>query len=190
MRPSLVVVDTLSRCFVRGEENSARDMGLLIDGVDRIGRELGSAVLLVHHTPARDPTRERGSSSLRAACDTMMILVDSPRDGLVLRCEKQKDGDDFENVCLRLHAVDLNDERRSCVVLPSADTPTGSEPSGSAAQALLWIRSRPDGALYTEWFHGSGLKKATFNRVRAQLEKAGLVTKRGERYMASGEAKS
>jgi RecA-family ATPase len=40
-RPGLVVVDTLQRNFVGGNENSAQDLGLFVDGCEKIRREFG-----------------------------------------------------------------------------------------------------------------------------------------------------
>jgi RecA-family ATPase len=45
----LVVIDTLARCMVGADENSARDMGEAIDALDRLRRAAGSCVLPVHH---------------------------------------------------------------------------------------------------------------------------------------------
>jgi hypothetical protein len=40
-RPALVVFDTLARSMVGGDENSARDMGQLIDGAEHV-RQAGA----------------------------------------------------------------------------------------------------------------------------------------------------
>ncbi len=62
--PVLIIVDTLARCFVGGEENSAKDMGLFTAGVDRLRHATGAAVLVVHHS-GWERGRERGSTALR-----------------------------------------------------------------------------------------------------------------------------
>jgi hypothetical protein len=49
VRPGFVVFDTLSRCSVGVDENSAKDMGLVIAGVDRIRKEFEATVLVIHH---------------------------------------------------------------------------------------------------------------------------------------------
>jgi AAA domain len=64
-RPGLVVFDTLARSMVGGDENSARDMGELIDGAEQVRAASGATVLLVHHT-TKDGTSIRGSSACRA----------------------------------------------------------------------------------------------------------------------------
>ncbi len=38
-QPALIIIDTLARCFVGGDENSAKDMGLFIHGVETVKRE-------------------------------------------------------------------------------------------------------------------------------------------------------
>src|SRR5438034_1345408 len=76
----LVGVDTLARCFVGGEENSAKDMGLFVAGLDRLRAATGAAVLVVHHT-GRESGRERGSTALSGAVDTLMVIERHPKDG-------------------------------------------------------------------------------------------------------------
>jgi hypothetical protein len=88
--PKLIVVDTLARSMIGAEENSARDMGLFLDGVERISKEWHAHVLLLHHTGKTGET-ERGTSALRGYVQTMLKLVGD--DGqATLSCDKQKDG--------------------------------------------------------------------------------------------------
>jgi RecA-family ATPase len=49
-QPVLIVIDTLARCMVGGDENSAKDTGMFVAGVDRLRTRYGAAVLIVHHT--------------------------------------------------------------------------------------------------------------------------------------------
>src|SRR6266487_829591 len=53
-RPVLVVLDTLARCMVGADEDSARDMGIAVAAADRIRDRLQCAVLILHH-----PTKRR-----------------------------------------------------------------------------------------------------------------------------------
>ncbi len=48
-KPGLIVVDTLARTMVGGDENSARDMSKYIAGLDRLRTETGATLLVVHH---------------------------------------------------------------------------------------------------------------------------------------------
>jgi hypothetical protein len=79
-QPDLVSLDPLARFFV-GEENSAREMGRLINALDRLIQEYKIAVELVHHTgkpvhgdPRQGGHRLRGSSALFGAADSVVIL--------------------------------------------------------------------------------------------------------------------
>src|SRR3954451_18258720 len=56
-RPGLLVVDTLARTMVGGDENAAKDVGLFVHAVDAL-RD-GGAALVVHHTGHDDGGRER-----------------------------------------------------------------------------------------------------------------------------------
>ena len=87
--PALLVVDTMARTMVGGDENSARDVGLFIAALD--GQSVGTR-LVVHH--AGKGGDERGSSALRGAAD---VIARVEREGLSPRvdvvCDKPpKDG--------------------------------------------------------------------------------------------------
>lgn len=70
--PNMVIVDTVARCMVGGDENSTRDMGLFVASCDRIMHQLGSGLLVVHHT-GKDG-KMRGSTALFGACDSVLFL--------------------------------------------------------------------------------------------------------------------
>ncbi|MCL4880488.1 MAG: AAA family ATPase [Anaerolineae bacterium] len=90
LKPALVIVDTLSRSMVGGDENSTRDMMLFIQACDRIKQHLGCAVLLVHHVGKGNRSEERGSSALRGAAD-VMIRVSALGDDIAVEFSKVKD---------------------------------------------------------------------------------------------------
>ena len=69
--PELVVVDTLARNFVGGDENYAKDMGEFVEGCEAIRRRFEAAVLVLHHT-TKDGKSERGNESLRNASFAML----------------------------------------------------------------------------------------------------------------------
>ena len=71
-RPVLVILDTLATCM-DGDENSSKDMSLAIAAAKRIIGVTGATVILVHHT-GKKGVEERGSSALRGAADTMMLV--------------------------------------------------------------------------------------------------------------------
>src|SRR5262249_48369835 len=116
-KPVLIVFDTLARCFVGGEENTARDMGRLIANVDRIRVETGATVLLVHHTGLKKQ-RARGHTALDGAADTIFLVAPAKQRQrvLTLRCVKQKDGGEFFPSSLALKCIPLATGGESCAL--------------------------------------------------------------------------
>jgi hypothetical protein len=112
LSPVLIVLDTQARITVGLEENSAKDMGILIDAIRRLKAATGACVLVVHHT-GRDGGDARGSSALDGAQDTE-IRVERPTKkserGLLtatITTDKQKDGSESEGFEIQLQVVDL-----------------------------------------------------------------------------------
>lgn len=70
----LVVIDTLARCMVGADENSARDCGVVVDALTRLREQTpgGRGVVLggVHHS-GKDGRTFRGSSAFEAGADTV-----------------------------------------------------------------------------------------------------------------------
>ncbi len=101
--PALVVIDTLARCMVGGDENSAQDIGRFVAAVDRLRGD--SAALVVHHT-GKDAGPERGSSALRGAADLMgKVRRDGRGRNLSLSCEKWKDAPEWPEIPLAMEPV-------------------------------------------------------------------------------------
>jgi hypothetical protein len=201
LNPSLVVFDTFARCFV-GDENQAGEVGAFVDAVQEFQRKIGNAaVLIVHHTGKSDEDMERGSSALRAAADTMLLVREGnkqrklsgniPKNGhLTLSCNKQKDGDEGEPIRLRLEEIELEPDKggeqvSSCAVRPREPVDGSAATSPALAEndqtALEVLTAHPQGLPIAEWTRlvGEKLNKVmsvnTFAKVRTRLMKATLV---------------
>jgi len=74
LKPKLVIVDTLARSMLMGDENSSKDMKNFIAGCSRMVEELDCTVLLVHHT-RKDNGVYRGSNVLEGNVDVMLFLT-------------------------------------------------------------------------------------------------------------------
>lgn len=85
----LLIVDTLHSATAGADENSAQDMGQVLQAVKAASKALGCAVLLVHHTN-KAGTGERGSSAMRGALD-FMIEVKPTAGKFAMECAKLKD---------------------------------------------------------------------------------------------------
>lgn len=182
-QPGLIVFDTLARCMVGGEENSAKDMGLVIDNVARIQKATGASVLLIHHT-RKDGESERGSTALRGAMDAM-FAVRGEEGGLTLHCDKQKDAPEIDPIRLR-----LSPEGESCVLVTAIHAlqsdPDRTTSGERSALESLQRDFLDDGATAAQWQVASGLPQRTFYTVRTRLVTRGYVNnphgKRGGKY--------
>jgi hypothetical protein len=167
--PALIILDTLARCMLGGDENSARDMGLLVAACDRLRQASGATVLLVHHS-GKNGLGERGSSALRAAADQMLELAAD--DGtLSVACAKSKDSKPFERRWLRLLPVETGQAdgdgrpETSCVLVPAAKITHAGELTPTGRQILE--------TLALETFAETGAKAATLQSI-LQLKHATL----------------
>lgn len=185
----LVVFDTLARCAVGAEENSASDTARLIAGCDRIRRTTGATVLLVHH-PDKLGIRERGSSAIKGAAD---VMISCAADGelVTLKCEKSKDSAPFGDLYLRQRIIEFEDGSTSVALDPVEKDEATARPAsrdmlrGAARQAYDALAEHfgAAGATATEWQLSSGLQSSTFFKARVSLvEKWGFVAKNGHRY--------
>lgn len=167
--PALVVFDTLARCFVGGEENSARDMGVAVNALDTLKEQTGATMLVVHHTN-RAGEEERGSGSLRGAVDTMMSLKEE-NESLTLTCVAQKDAAQFAPISIRL----VKSDQSLAVAPPRAGQ---SQTAGKRARFWLEILSRDflgGPASQNEWKEAGGKSDATFYRARGDLLRLGYI---------------
>jgi hypothetical protein len=105
-RFSLIVIDTVARALLGGDENSATDMGMFVDACDAIKRHAGCAVLAVHHSGKDAARGMRGSTSLLGGVDASLRAMQD--DGLMtIQVEKQKDAEPAGDIGLRMVSVGL-----------------------------------------------------------------------------------
>jgi AAA domain len=183
LQPVLVVIDTLARCMVGGNEDGAQDMGRFVAGADDIRQEFRCANLIVHHPGKSNHGTERGSGALRAAVSTM-IRVTKKDELIVLSCEKEKDAEPFAPVSLRLDVVGLENGRSSCVIEyvdqagPGTRQPAKPVLSITDREAIAALSLQPDGtARLKDWRAAAGAKDRTFQRTADRLIEIGMVTK-------------
>jgi len=118
----MVVIDTVARSMVGGDENAAKDMGMVVDAADWVKNASGGCVLLIHHSGKDTAAGLRGSSALLGATDTVMEVrssEDGIDDGIELVCRKQKDDAEFMPLRLSLEVVDVTvcgQSETSCAV--------------------------------------------------------------------------
>jgi len=120
-RAALIVIDTLSKTFGAGKENSD-DMATYVANCSRIASEFECCVMPVHHRPKDAESEEpRGHSSLKGGVDTV-VLVEAGQVKTA-RLTKQKDAEMGDPLSFTLKVVELGENCRgklvtSCVVEP------------------------------------------------------------------------
>lgn len=134
-KPRLVVIDTVARTFGAGNEDKTSDMNAFVLGMDKIRRETGATVMVVHHT-GRNTEQERGNVALRGACDTIFTVKRAGKDRKIKLINtppkgKQKNAEPFPDIALRLQEVAfpyLESERTTLVVMSDDGAPAAGEP--------------------------------------------------------------
>jgi len=111
VKPSDIVVDTMSQTF-SGEENSAQDVSAYLRVLNAELREpFGATVIVVHHTGHSATERPRGSSTLVANADFLFGVHRDEKEMLAtVECTKQKDGDRYQPVTFALQTVNLGED--------------------------------------------------------------------------------
>ena len=171
----LVVLDTLARCMVGADENSAKDCGEVVDALVRLREHTagGRGVIVgVHHT-GKDGKTFRGSSVFEAGADTVYAL--GRDDGVItLDREKRKDGPQGDRHLLKINPIAGSG---SCVI--SATSGVASSPRAEALLATFRQHFATTGASKTELRKVSDLSDGTFYRAVSDLVQSGDLVNEG-----------
>ena len=140
----LLVIDTLNRAASGADENTSRDMGEIIDAAKVLQAQFGGLVLLVHHSGKDQSRGLRGHSSLNAALDASIEVVNLENRN-EWRIDKAKDGTDDAGQGFRLQVVEIGrhddgEPITSCAVVAD-DAPHVARrilPPKSGNQRIAW----------------------------------------------------
>ncbi len=144
----VVILDTLNRATPGTDENSAADMGLIVDAAKELQTCLGGLVLLIHHAGKDTGKGMRGHSSLPAALDAVIAVR---REGETRRWTtrqaeggKVKDGSDDTERTFTLQIIELGEDDdgdaiTSCIVVDSehSGARTKAKPLSGDTRACL-----------------------------------------------------
>jgi hypothetical protein len=147
--PKLVIADTLARCAQGGDENSARDMGIIVTNGALVQRELDCTFLPIHHTGKDEDKGMRGSSALLGAADTVLRVIRAGEQ-VTIQIEAQKDEEDGQEFVFQAEKVHLptgNDGKPRTSLFMTADLSI-PEPRKSAEPLTrdeqAWFRDLTD----------------------------------------------
>jgi hypothetical protein len=174
--PSLVTLDTLARCAVGAEENSAKDMGRLVDALDQLRDATDGHIKVVHHS-GKDITKGmRGSNALLGAVDTVLEVTGDPRT-IQVKVTDQKEGPKAAAWWCRLEPVG-----ESAVIVPTSDIEVVGLSRNAVLDALESLP--PEDRTATKWqemAEEKGVSRATYFRTKKNLIDAGWVEGGGRR---------
>lgn len=177
VQPALIVIDTQARVSVGVEENSAKELGLVIDRMEQLRAATGSCVLLIHHT-GHIGDHGRGSTSAKGALQSELHVSkkgDKASDTVVtLKTGKQKDDDNESDIDFRVKVIDIPGEAKpdgrpvTSVVLLPLDAPSLPAVPGTAE----WLAHKLDEAgAPMEWGSPRAQQKLTELGIKARKEK-------------------
>ncbi len=142
-RNGVVFIDTLNRSAPASDENSSKDMGLILEAAKRLSCATDSLIIVVHHT-GKDVLRGmRGHSSLFAALDGAIEVTRDAAGKRAWSIAKSKDGGDHQTIrfTLKTHTLGQDadgDDITSCTVeLDGSAIFVTKQPSGKNQQAAL-----------------------------------------------------
>jgi hypothetical protein len=174
-KPQLVIVDTLSRCFV-GDENKQEYMSGFVKTLDHIRDRYRCDIIVIHH--ANKQKELRGSSVLFGAVDVCWEIKPGGKakdDGKMLRLVADKLRErDAEEAKIRVRVVkkplfaangkrmidEFGDRQTTLVVKPTAEDIEAAEKLKRLGLDEIKQKKFVE---YEGWFEASGMKKADFN---------------------------
>lgn len=149
--PSLVIIDTQARVSVGVEENSAKELGLVVDRMEQLRAATAACVLVIHHT-GHVGEHGRGSSSAKGALQSELHVSkkgDNAKNIIVtMKVGKQKDDEESGDLQFGLKVVSLDGEYKpdgrpvTSVVLESLDMRERPPAEGSPEWIERWLQQR------------------------------------------------
>ena len=143
----VLVIDTLHTASEGADENSSKEMGLILKACRQTMEMLGCTILLVHHTN-KSGDEERGSSSLRGAMDFMFRITkakDDETSNASLICSKLKDGEQWRSQGFHLEKAEDSENVHIAWNDPhSFEDPGKKSKSNDKAKILSTMRTSPD----------------------------------------------
>lgn len=101
-----IAIDTLSTCFGGGDEN-AGDMAIFINGMNRMARETGAHVLVVHHIGKDASKGARGGSAAKGNVFTFLKAEANENGNTRLIMEKIKGAAQIKPLIFDFPVIDL-----------------------------------------------------------------------------------
>jgi hypothetical protein len=140
----LVILDTVTRTFGAGDQNSSKDMQRFIQSADELTRDTGAHVAVIHHSGWAG-NRGKGAIDLDGAVDVsygVSVIGKGPSKVFTLECTGANDGDEGVITSFRLDSIELGTDADGnitdapVVVQVDAAKHDGSNLKGNTGKAL------------------------------------------------------
>lgn len=143
---ALVILDTVTRTFGAGDQNSSKDMQRYIQSADELTRATGAHVAAIHHS-GWGGDRGKGAIDLDGFVDVsygVSVIGTGPAKVFKLECTGANDGDEGDITSFRLDSVELGTDEDGNVTTapvvvetePATSKTDGSSLTGGLAKAL------------------------------------------------------
>lgn len=173
----LVVIDTLARCMVGADENSAKECGVVVDALTQLRERTpgGRGVIAAVHHSGKDGKTFRGSSAFEAGADTVYSVTRDTDDGtIILNREKRKDGPHQDIHTLKLDPIPGTG---SCAL--SVSPPHRHQHRADTLLSHFQSHFTATGATTAQLRDTCDLARATFFRALSDLVKRGDLINTG-----------
>lgn len=186
--PRLIILDTLAANFGPGDENSAEDMAMAMNGLRHLAGDW--LAICAHHSGHADKTRSRGHSSLYAALDLeIQVTRDDPTGPIKVQHTKCRDMERMDPLFFNLEPEALpwadedGDPINSAVLIPDEGYEEAQKPprlSGMQAKALQALRDLYATGLprvtVEDWYAVlSDMSKQGRYKLKCAMEEKGLI---------------
>jgi len=203
--PDLIIIDTLARSMVGGDESATKDMSKVFDLIDTFRCELKEPTFILVHHGTKDGLTYRGSSVIAANIDG---AIEVSKEGLTLKLScplGMKDAAEFDTFKVRLEQMPVETEDGAESVPVVKDRldwldMTREELGRNEELAFSVLAAAPAGLTWSDWFkatkvaHGGKLGSSNFSDIAKRLVGAGGVKGGGARgavfQVVSGQAAS
>lgn len=195
INPALIIFDTQARVTVGVEENSSKEMGLVVARMDELRAVTKACVVLIHHQGLQGD-HGRGSTAVKGALQTELRVTKKGKKGpdtrVIVSSDKQKDDEEFDDIAFAVNVVRLEGEAKddgspvtSVVLVPVDLAPSGDvqpRKRSPAGEKLLWALEQceepTDITRLVDLIaakYGHGLSRETASRKLNTLLKDGLI---------------
>lgn len=165
VKEPLIIIDTYNQATPSMNENDAGQTGAVMKNCQKMVKELGATVLIVHHSNKSEDGDYRGSSAIHGAMDTMLKVKettgkDSKDSWYQLSVYKIKDGEVGREFSYKTIKVDLGINAKGREQSTLIISEQGLRKQVNQRQKLrdrqievnehlkTWLKAYPDGDLY------------------------------------------